>query len=97
MINTKLDCLGMNFVDQETYIKWLYSDLDEIIDMSGELPHGWLYSTDLSKINQYRFKLIEEMIKLDATENDLNLISDTLIQNSIKNNRTPKDVAWAIL
>lgn len=51
----------------------------------------------MNSINDYRSKLIEEMIKLGATENDIDLISDTLIRNSIQNNRTPKDVAWAIL
>lgn len=49
-----------------------------------------------NKVKQYHSELIKEMIKLGATENDLNLISDILIQNSIKNNRMPKDVAWAI-
>lgn len=38
----------------------------------------------MNSINEYRFKLIKEMIKLGATENDLNLISDTLTRNSIK-------------
>lgn len=37
------------------------------------------------------------MIKLGAKENEINLISDALIQNAINNNRNAKDVAWAIL
>lgn len=51
----------------------------------------------MNKTEQYRSELIEEMIKFGATENEINLISDILIQNAIKNNRSVKDVAWAIL
>lgn len=32
-----------------------------------------------------------------AFENDLSLISNCIIINSIKNKRSPKEVAWAIL
>lgn len=37
------------------------------------------------------------MKKMGASENEIGLITETLIRNSIKNNRSPKDVAWAIL
>ena len=59
--------------------------------------HAFKGGRNLDKFQQYRSELIEEMIKLGATENEINLISDILIQNAIKNNRSAKDVAWAIL
>lgn len=52
---------------------------------------------DSVKLEQYRSELIKEIINLGATENEINLISDILIQNSIENNRSAQDVAWAIL
>ena len=45
----------------------------------------------------YEVMLRDEMQKLGATEVDLNLISDALIWNSIKNKRHPVDVAWALM
>lgn len=37
------------------------------------------------------------MKKQGATDKDLNLITDQIIRNTIKNGRNVKDVAWAIL
>lgn len=56
-------------------------------------------SEDISQkdIDQYRLTLLCEMKRIGATENDLSLISNCIIINSIKNKRSPKEVAWAIL
>ncbi len=48
-------------------------------------------------INEYRNLLQKEMIRLGATEHELELIKDATIRNAIKRNRKPEDVAWAIL
>ncbi len=47
--------------------------------------------------NSYKELLLEELIKLGATKNELALISNAIIQNAILNHRNPEDVAWAIL
>ena len=56
-------------------------------------------SEDISQkdVVQYRLTLLCEMKRMGATENDLSLISNSIITNSIKNKRSPKEVAWAIL
>lgn len=51
----------------------------------------------LTQIETFRNLLIIEMQKLGATESELSLICDTIILNSIRNNRQPEDVAWAVL
>ena len=48
-------------------------------------------------LEKYRELLKIEMLKNGAKESDLNLITDEILKNSIANNRTPEDVAWAIL
>lgn len=56
-------------------------------------------SEDISQedVVQYRLTLLCEMKRMGATENDLSLISNSIITNSIKNKRSPKEVARAIL
>lgn len=49
------------------------------------------------EIVRYRSLLIVEMKKMGATEDEINLIHDATIRNSIRNNRKPEEVAWAIL
>lgn len=49
------------------------------------------------EILYYRSVLIATMRKMGATENDINLIHEATIINSIRDNRKPEDVAWAIL
>lgn len=49
------------------------------------------------EIIRYRSLLVIEMKKMGATENEVNLIHDATIRNSIRNNRKPEEVAWAIL
>lgn len=49
------------------------------------------------EIDRYRSLLVFEMLKMGATENEINLIHDATIRNSIRNNRKPEEVAWAIL
>ncbi len=48
-------------------------------------------------IEEYRNLLIQEMYKLGANKQELELIKDATIRNAIKRNRKPEDVAWAIL
>lgn len=48
-------------------------------------------------ISSYRKELIEEMIRLGATDNELDLVCDNTVINSIMNKRKVEDVAWAIL
>ena len=49
------------------------------------------------QLNNYRLLLIDEMIKLGASENELQTIKDATIRNAIRRNRKPEDVAWALL
>lgn len=49
------------------------------------------------EIDSYRKALQNEMIKLGANEQELNLIKDATIRNALKKNRKPEDVAWALL
>lgn len=49
------------------------------------------------EILRYRSLLIIEMKKMGATEDEIALIHDATIRNSIRNNRKPEEVAWAIL
>ena len=49
------------------------------------------------EISSYRSLLIVEMRKMGATDDDIKLIHDATIRNSILNKRKPEDVAWAIL
>lgn len=51
----------------------------------------------LDVFNKYKEKVLDEMIKQGATENELQQIKESSIINGIKNNRKPEDVAWAIL
>lgn len=46
---------------------------------------------------EYYDLLVKEMKKQGATDADLNLISKEMIENAIKNNKKPSDLAWAIL
>ncbi len=52
---------------------------------------------DEKDIVSYRSLLITEMKKLGATDNELRLVHDATIRNSIRNKRKPEDVAWAVL
>ena len=49
------------------------------------------------EISNYRSLLITEMKKIGATDDDISLIHDATIRNSIRQQRKPEDVAWAIL
>lgn len=48
-------------------------------------------------IKKYKKELIKEMLELGANENELEFIITIFVINSIKNKRSPKDVAWALL
>lgn len=60
---------------------------------------GAISTSDITslQIDEYRKLLITEMLKLGASENEIELIRTPTIINSIRNNRKPEDVAWAIL
>lgn len=49
------------------------------------------------QLNNYRSLLIDEMLKLGASEQELQMIKDATIRNAIRRNRKPEDVAWALL
>lgn len=49
------------------------------------------------QIDAYREQVVIEMKKMGATEQELSLLHDITIKNSIINKREPRDVAWAIL
>lgn len=49
------------------------------------------------QVDSYKELLIAEMKKLGASEQEVNLVCNNLILNSIRNGRQPEDVAWAIL
>lgn len=53
--------------------------------------------TSPEEILQYRTKVILEMEKMGATEQEIQLLCTETILNSIRNKRKPEDVAWAIL
>ena len=48
-------------------------------------------------IKRFEEEIKSEILKQGGTEEDIKLISAELITNAIKNDRTPEDVAWAIL
>ena len=49
------------------------------------------------QIDSYRKRVAIEMKKMGATEQELSLLHNETIRNSIINEREPRDVAWAIL
>ena len=51
----------------------------------------------VSQIEEYRRDLVAEMKKQGASDNELMLIHEATIINSIRSNRQPEEVAWAIL
>lgn len=54
-------------------------------------------SVSSPQMTAYREQVICEMKKMGATEQELALLHDITIKNSIINKREPRDVAWAIL
>lgn len=56
-------------------------------------------SSDISsvQIRCYHKELVVELKKQGATNAEINLVNRNLIINSIRRNRKPEDVAWAIL
>lgn len=51
----------------------------------------------LDKFEEYKEEVLNQMVLQGATENDLQLLKEETIINAIRKNRSPKDVAWAIL
>ncbi len=54
-------------------------------------------NVDTVEMDDYRSLLVEEMLKLCASNQELWFIKDATIRNAIRNNRKPENVAWAIL
>lgn len=54
-------------------------------------------SVSSMQIDDYRARVVCEMKKMGATEQEFSLLHDITIRNSIINQREPRDVAWAIL
>lgn len=48
-------------------------------------------------IERYHYDLLRQMLLQGATQKEISLIKEETIINSIKNNRKPRDVAWALL
>ena len=46
---------------------------------------------------EFKTEIEREMKQQGATKEELKLISDELVKNSIKKQRKVKDVAWAVL
>ena len=57
------------------------------------------YAAQIShaQIDAYRKLVVREMKKMGATEQELLLLHDITVANSIMNKREPRDVAWALL
>ncbi len=49
------------------------------------------------KIDAYRALVVHEMEKMGATNQEVSLLCQETILNSLQRNRKPEDVAWAIL
>lgn len=49
------------------------------------------------KIDAYRALVVHEMKKMGATNQEVSLLCQETILNSLQRNRNPEDVAWAIL
>lgn len=50
-----------------------------------------------SQIDSYKQEVVKELISLGAKKEDLELLKDEMIINGIKNQWSPKTVAWAIM
>lgn len=51
----------------------------------------------LSQFDFYKQEVIKELISLGAKKEDLDLLKDEIIANGIRNQWSPKTVAWAIM
>lgn len=48
-------------------------------------------------VSEYRKQVEDAMLDMGARKEDLNLVTDAIIRNALRNHRDPEDVAWAIL
>ena len=48
-------------------------------------------------VEDFRRQVKEAMLDMGARKEELNLVTDAIIRNAIRNRRDPDDVAWAIL
>ena len=49
------------------------------------------------QISSFRVQVEAAMVKMGATKNELSLLHDEAIQNTIRRNGKPEDLAWALL
>ena len=49
------------------------------------------------QLHDYKKQVIAIMKSKGASDNDIKLISDTVVATSIRNNHVPEDTAWAML
>lgn len=56
-----------------------------------------LTNVDYESIQAYKEKVLAEMRKMSATENELALADDEVIKASMVTGHAPEDVAWALL
>ena len=49
------------------------------------------------QIESFRIQVEEKMIKMGATKAELGFLHDEAIQNTIRRNGKPEDLAWALL
>ena len=48
-------------------------------------------------VSNYKTEVIVEMRKMEATDEEIALVSNEMIINAIRNGRKPADIAWAVL
>lgn len=52
---------------------------------------------DNSNFREFKDKALELLKDEQASEKEISLLTDTVINNALKNNRNVEDVVWAIL
>lgn len=81
-------------------------DNDIWVHVPKNLFRSWLKQCNIDWVShpacrerliQYKEAVINVLQELGATEDEMVLLTEETLQNGLKNNRLPKDVAWAIL
>lgn len=71
-----------------------------VLDMEKDVKKSTsIYAQEISssQIKEYRDLLISALKKMGAADQDISLVCNAVIINSIHNNRKVENVAWAIL
>lgn len=56
-----------------------------------------LYKYSREEVNIYKEQLISELKRMNATQDEIAFVCDSLVINSIMNNRSVEDIVWAIM